>query len=255
MLQELIENYVNASNRLILLDYDGTLVNYKPLPDQAKPSAELLLLLKRLSRKPKTSLYIISGRGHYDIEKILDNPTFNMIAEHGAMIKEHGEWKKETPGNGSWKHTLLPIFNRITLTCPKSFVEEKHFSLTWHYRNAEPKAGYDHSRELIRAINDTVRSYKLKVIDGNKIVEVINSVTGKGIAVNNLLAKSNYDYILAIGDDTTDEDMFGVLQASTCAYTVKVGKGDSLAKYRLNNPEEVTRFLKLLTNEKCEINY
>ena len=47
------------------------------------------------------------------------------------------------------KKQSLPILNQITAECPESFVEEKNFSLAWHYRNAESQSGYTYSRELI----------------------------------------------------------------------------------------------------------
>jgi len=238
---ELIEKYRNATNKLILLDYDGTLVDFSPLPEKAIPSEKLLDILIKLIEKPQTKVIIISGRGHQDIDKLLGHLPIDIIAEHGAMIKENGKWKKQSIDNGLWKNAVLPLLNRTTLTCPKSFVEEKLFSLTWHYRNAE--SGYVHSRELICILEDLIHSYNLKILDGNKGLEVMSEKIGKGIAVEKLLEQNNYDYILSIGDDKTDEEMFESLLHNANAVTVKVGKGSTSAKYKLDKVNDVISFL------------
>ena len=138
---------------------------------------------------------------------------------------------------------MLPIFDRITLTCPNSFVEEKQYSLTWHYRNALSESGHAHSRELIRTLRDSAFSYNLRIIDGNKIVEVLSKDIDKGKAVRKVMKQKKYDYVLSIGDDQTDEDMFCALSDYDNAYTIKVGKGITFAKYRLASVSEVINLL------------
>ena len=124
---ELIEKYRKANNKLVLLDYDGTLVNYELIPDNARLPEHLNDIIKKLIDKPQTKVFIISGRGHQDIDKLLDHLPINIIAEHGAMMKEDGVWKNQVIDNALWKKTIIPIFNQITSECPKSFVEEKFF--------------------------------------------------------------------------------------------------------------------------------
>jgi trehalose 6-phosphate synthase/phosphatase len=79
------------------------------------------------------------------------------------------------------------------------------------------------------------------VIHGTKIVEIRNTSVHKGIAAANLAQEHGADFILAIGDDWTDEDMFKSLPAN--AHTIKVGLSPSCAKYRLSTPEAVLDFL------------
>lgn len=243
----MIKKYINATNKLLLLDYDGTLVDYSLTPEKAIPSEKLVGILIKLIDKPQTKIIIISGRGHQDIEKLLGHLPMDIIAEHGAMIKENGEWKKQIVDNGSWKNKVLPVLNRITLSCPNSFVEEKHFSLAWHYRNAELQSGVTHSRELIRILESIILSYNLKILDGNKVVEIMNKEIGKGNAVKNIVEQTNYDYILSIGDDKTDEEMFEFLLHNSNADTIKVGNGNTFAKYKLDNFNNVISLLEQLT--------
>jgi trehalose 6-phosphate synthase/phosphatase len=245
--EKLIGKYRKATNKLILLDYDGTLVDYERIPDNARLSEHLVEILIKLIDKPQTKVFIISGRAHYDIDKLLDHIPIDIIAEHGAMIKESGIWKNQIIDNVLWKESIIPILNKITADCPKSYIEEKNFSITWHYRNADTQQGYAHSRELINILGKIVNSFNLKILDGNKVVEVLTNETGKGKAVKKLLEQSNYDFILAIGDDATDEEMFEFFLPDSNASTIKVGYGNTYAKYKLASIEDVVLILKNLT--------
>jgi trehalose 6-phosphate synthase/phosphatase len=244
---KLIEKYRKAKNKLVLLDYDGTLVNYEMIPDKARLPEHLGDILIKLIDKPQTKVFIISGRSHQDIDKLLDHLPINIIAEHGAMMKENGVWKNQIIDNGSWKKTIIPILNQITSVCPKSFVEEKNFSLTWHYRNADALSGYAHSRELILILEKIIHSYNLKILDGNKVVEILTNEFGKGKAVKKLSEQNNYDFILSLGDDATDEEMFEFFLRNSNAFTIKVGNGDTYARYKLANINDVVSLLKQLS--------
>jgi trehalose 6-phosphate synthase/phosphatase len=242
-----IEKYRNATDKLVLLDYDGTLVNYASNPANAKPSEDLSGILKKLSEKPKTKVIIISGRSHIDLERFLGHLSINFIAEHGALIKENGIWKEQITDNCLWKKDVLPIFDQVTSACPESFVEEKTFSLVWHYRNAGSQIGFDHSKELISILENISNFYKLKILDGNKAVEIMNDKIGKGIAVKKLLDQNNYDFLLSIGDDVTDEEIFELLMNDTNAVTIKVGDSGTVAKYKFEDVSDVIELLKYLT--------
>lgn len=242
---EAINKYREASNKLILLDYDGTLVNFKLTPDEAKPSVRLLNVLYKLNCNISTKVVIITGREYRSIDKLIGHLPIDIVAEHGAMIKKNGVWNDQIR-NVSWKHEILPALNQITSECHGSFVEEKRFSLAWHYRNVDIMGGHIFSRELIRMVHDKKHPCDLKIIDGNKTVEIMTKEASKGNAINDLLKHINYDYVLSIGDDVTDEDMFEVLKDNENAFTIKVGSGNTSAKYRLNTSENVLQLLELL---------
>ena len=244
---ELIERFKKAHNRLVLLDYDGTLVNYELIPQDAILSDHLGDILIKLIDKPHTKVLIISGRGHSDIDRLVDHLPIDIIAEHGAMKKESGAWRDQVNEDTTWKKNVINVLNQITSSCPKSYIEEKKFSLTWHYRNAESQSGYIQSRELISRLANIIHSYNLKILDGNKVVEIMSEEIGKGKAVEKLLEKDKYDFILSIGDDTTDEEIFEFFLPNDDAFTVKVGNGDSFAKQRFNSVSDVVQFLKQLS--------
>ncbi len=244
---EIADKFMNAGLRLILLDYDGTLVNFKPDPALAVPGKQLISILEKLAAMPNSETVIISGRDYQSIDKLLGDLPVKIIAGHGAMIKENGEWENLISDNGEWKDTILPLLNQMTLKCSKSFIENKKYSLAWHYRNAGSKAGYLYSRELISQVGKYVGPCNLKILDGNKVVEIMDRATGKGSALRKILEKKKYDFILSIGDDTTDEEIFELLLYNTNAFTIKVGEGRSSARYRFGSVGEVVSFLKYLS--------
>jgi trehalose 6-phosphate synthase/phosphatase len=239
MKELLIDNFKKAGKKLILLDYDGTLVDYKMVPQDATPSKKLLASLLKLNGSPNTKLVVISGRAYQDIDGFVGHLPIDIVAEHGAMIRENEVWRELIPDNEDWKKKVSPVMLGIASKCAGTFMEEKRFSLAWHYRNADPDAGFTASRILIGELKAVIPGLQLKITDGNKVVEVKKRNIDKGKGTLYLLQKDDYDFILSIGDDKTDEDMFEVLEHNPRAYTIKVGPGDTLAKYRLENVQNV----------------
>ena len=244
---EINKKFKNALNKLVLLDYDGTLVNLTATPEKAKLTREITEIIRKLISLPGMEIFIITGRSHDDIDKFLDHIPINIIAEHGAIIKENGQWKTREQKSDLWKQSVIPLMNQITEACPGSFIEEKIYSLAWHYRNAESDAGYKSSRELIRILSEIIGNHDLKILDGNKVVEILSDSIGKGRAVKRLYEQNIYDFILSIGDDTTDEEMFEYFQNHSNAYTIKVGEGETFAKFKLNDISEVISLLKKMS--------
>ncbi len=244
--EKLLDKYRSAKNKLILLDYDGTLSHFTAFPEKARPTPQLLTILSKLIHKSHTKVIIISGREHFDIQKILGQLPVDMVAGHGEISRVNGVWTEQFVNHASWKNILRSFMNRITLSCPNSFIEEKQNSLTWHYRNVSSGSGYYYSRKLIRLMEPVIHSFNLKILDGNKVVEVMPNEIGKGKAVKKIIEQNDYDFILSIGDDKTDEEMFEVLLLNPDAITIKVGKGSTFAKHKLNNVDEVLVLLEQL---------
>jgi trehalose 6-phosphate synthase/phosphatase len=243
---ELIEKYRKAINRLILLDYDGTLVSYFPEPGAALLPDHISHLLTNLLKTPKNEVYIITGRSNTEIDRVLNNLPINIIAEHGAVMRINGAWKDCVSGTRQWKKSIMPLFNQATRKCPGSFVEEKRFSLAWHYRNADPELGHAIAEELMESVSQLDHSAHLKTLDGNKVIEILNVAAGKGIAVKEILENKNFDFVLSVGDDATDEEMFEVLSDIQNAFTIKIGTGETHARYKFEDISEVERLLQNL---------
>jgi trehalose 6-phosphate synthase/phosphatase len=244
--ETLIKKYRQAKNRLILLDYDGTLVEYKPKPEQAVPSEELVDMLGNLACDQGSEVIIVTGRDHLDIDSLLGRLPVDIIASHGAIMKEQGEWKEQVPGDTGWKRYVRPVMDQVCAGCNESFVEDKHFSLAWHYRNAASDSGYACSRDLIQRLAGFLEPFDLKVLDGNMVIEVMHRKIGKGIAVRKILAGKNYDFILSAGDDVTDEEIFDFLEPFDNAFTIKVGNAESHARFRFISVGDTVSFLNKL---------
>ncbi len=244
---ELVNRYRKATNRLILLDYDGTLVSYFSDPGAALLPEHVFHLLTSLLDTPHNEVYIITGRSSIEIDRVLNNLPINIIAEHGAVMRVNGVWKDNISDSCSWKESILPLMNQAMLKCPGSFIEEKRFSLAWHYRNSEPELAGAISTELKESIGRTVHQAQIKLLNGNKVIEVLNAEVGKGRAVKDMLKNKNFNFILSVGDDATDEEMFELLADNQNAFTVKIGAGATYAKYIFSDIFEVERLLQNLT--------
>ena len=235
---ELLQAYAVAEKRLLLLDYDGTLVPFSTHPSMARPGPELLETLQRLSDNPLNDIYIISGRDGRTLEEWLGHLPIGLVAEHGAKIRmTNGKWEERvTVDVGDWMRKTEQIMQNYVSKCPNTFIEKKEFSLAWHYRNAGIKQSTIRAKELCEELLNSTAHLPLQVLQGNKVLEVRNKGVNKGIAAESILSSGQYDFILALGDDTTDEDMFKKLARMPQAFTIKIGNAASFAKFNLHNP-------------------
>ena len=244
-IRTIISDYHRARKRCILLDYDGTLAPYQKLPSLAVPDDELIQLLQQLTANRSNEIVIISGRDSNTLEKWLGKLPLNMIAEHGACIKIKGEeWKDQVLVSTEWKEQIRPLMELFVDRCAGSFIEEKKSTLAWHYRNTNQELGFTRSRELRNNLLQLTANTSLQVIDGNKVLEVRMIGVDKGAAANTMLASIGPDFILCIGDDATDEDMFKALHDR--AYTIKIGRANTSAQYTILSQKEVFPFLRRL---------
>ncbi|MBA7669605.1 hypothetical protein ES703_77737 [subsurface metagenome] len=243
MRTKLVSDFQQSNRRLILLDYDGTLVSFSGKPGRAKPSDEVIKLLEELTKSPKNEVVLISGRGKDNMEKWFGALNTGLVAEHGVWTKEKGkEWEMIETLSGDWKGEIYPILELYVDRTPGSFVEEKEFSLAWHYRKAEHRLGDMRARELVNDLLNLTANLNLQVLEGSKVVEVKNAGVNKGRAALQWISRKTWDFILAIGDDLTDEDVFKVLPAT--AWSIKVRFGASTAKFNLSSPSQVRALLK-----------
>jgi len=243
MKKRLIGEYLKGNRRLILLDYDGTLIPFVEKPEKAKPDDELLALLEVLAREPQNDVVIISGRDKRTLGRWFSGLNVGLIAEHGIWIKEkEGTWEIIEPLGNDWKEEIRPLLEVYVDRTPGSFIEEKEFSLVWHYRKADPELASVRARELKDALLHLTANLNLGVLEGSKVIEIKSTGINKGRAALRWISKENWDFILAIGDDWTDEDVFAALPES--AYSIKVGIDPSRAKFNLDSVTSVRLLLK-----------
>lgn len=243
----LFEKYKNSTKRLIMLDYDGTLVGFSDRPERARPDKKMLSTLEILAKKPENEIVIISGRDKDTLSKWFGNLNLSLIAEHGARVKhKNNDWQVIEPLSNEWKQTIKPILDMYEDRTPGSYVEEKDFSLVWHFRRSDPDLAYVRTQELRDAVLNLTENLDIGVFEGSKILEIKNIGISKGQAAKMWLNRENWDFILAAGDDYTDEDLFAVLSAND--YSIKIGHGLSKARYSLDSVEEMRKLIDNLAN-------
>ncbi|MFP4013041.1 MAG: bifunctional alpha,alpha-trehalose-phosphate synthase (UDP-forming)/trehalose-phosphatase [Chitinispirillaceae bacterium] len=240
--EHLLKKAAQSQKTLILLDYDGTLVNFQDKPQKASPDKKLLKLLKKLNAEPANTVVIISGRDKNSLEKWFGDTELTLCAEHGVWIKEpNGQWDTIEPQQDQWKKEITPLMQLFTDRTPGALLEEKDYSLAFHYRNADPELADLRVRELMDALIHLVSNLNLSVMEGNRVIEVKNAGINKGIVASKFLERSEWDLVVAAGDDVTDEYLFSSLP--TNAYSIKVGLEPSKARFSLQSVEHIRELL------------
>jgi trehalose 6-phosphate synthase/phosphatase len=247
--EALLAAFTKAERRLLLLDYDGTLAEIRPRPQDAAPTPRLMKLLRDLTALPNTTTAIVSGRSREDIEGWFGEiPDLGLAVEHGALMREPGAdgWEMLRGGMDlSWKEQVRPMLEQFSASAPGSFIENKEHALAWHYRLVDAEFGAWLANELVNTLENQLAGTELAVIHGNKVVEVRYAWANKGEVAAHLAARfRRKSFVLAIGDDRTDEDLFSSLPKS--AWTIRVGDGSTTARFRLAGPSEVRRLLRSL---------
>ncbi len=247
--KEMQSDYNKAGKRLFLLDYDGTLMSLAGKPELAQPDSEIYSILSSLAGNPANTVVLISGRDSGTLTDWLGGAGGGMVAEHGTWIREADghEWQLTNKGlSAGWKENVYPLLEMFSVRTPGSFIEEKSYALVWHYRKAEPELGNLRSKELVDALYAMLAGTDLQVLQGSKVVEIKPAGVNKGRAALHWLEKdAAWDFILAMGDDWTDEDTFSVLP--DWSWTIKVGFAPFTgARFLLDSPAKARKLLKTL---------
>ncbi|KAA0993260.1 bifunctional alpha,alpha-trehalose-phosphate synthase (UDP-forming)/trehalose-phosphatase [Dyadobacter aurulentus] len=244
--------YEASGNRILFFDYDGTLAPIVADPAKAIISADVKKLIGEIAQRD--TVVIVSGRDKDFLDSLFHDLPVHIIAEHGALIKTKGSenWALNESYEEGWKESIRPIMDLYAKRCPGAFVEEKETALAWHYRTADEKEyATRRAQELLWQLKNYIQpELNLQVIDGNKVVEVKKTAFNKGTATRMFVDNGNYDFILAIGDDTTDEDMFEALPDTS--FTIKIGDDLSAARNHIRSQEEVFYFLSFMVSAISE---
>ena len=246
--ERLIKAKKDAGKRLFLLDYDGTLVQFKDKPEYAVPDKELLELITRLAEDKKNTVVIISGRDRNTLEEWFGELKINLVAAHGMWVREEGKkWEQIELLSNEWKENIRPILEMHTARTPGSLVEEKEYSLAWHYRRCEPELAAVRVNELKDALGDLIGNLNIGLLSGNKVIEIKDTSVNKGRASSLWLNRNEWGLIFVAGDDWTDEDIFNILPDD--AWSIKVGSEVSRARFRVDRTENVRELLKRLAEK------
>ncbi|RYL93276.1 bifunctional alpha,alpha-trehalose-phosphate synthase (UDP-forming)/trehalose-phosphatase [Sporolactobacillus sp. THM19-2] len=238
-----VNAYRQAKKRVLFLDYDGTLVGFAQTPELAKPDAELRELLRTLAEDPKNTIVINSGRDKSSLEQWFPESNLHLVSAHGLWVRHPNQkWKMTVPLQNEWKKAIRPILQMNADRMPGSFIEEKEYSLAWHYRLCEPDA-IDLWLPTIKAnLMNLTSSLNLRILQGKKVLEIKDNRVSKGSVTPLFLRGKHYDFVFGVGDDQTDEDLFASLPKN--AFSVKVGIDETRAAYRLKSWHAVRALLR-----------
>jgi trehalose 6-phosphate synthase/phosphatase len=163
-------------------------------------------------------------------------------------VKFLGEdWEKTELFSSEWKEIIRPILENYTDRTPGSFIEEKEYSLAWHYRKCEPDLAALRIGELKDSLFSVTENLNVGILNGNKVLEVKDNSVNKGRAASKWLKDEDFDFIFAAGDDHTDEDLFEILPEF--AYSLKVGRAPSRARFHISDWQS----LRVLLGEMAQI--
>jgi len=248
--QSLVNDFTKSTRKLLILDYDGTLKPFHASPTiiAGFPSLRVRRLLKKLSLDESVTIAIVSGRPRKTLQIWFRGIRVEIAAEHGAWTRYDGHWRKIENTFRKVKKPIRDIMNQYVSRTAGSHMEEKDYSLVWHYRNVEHGLAYSRASKLVHELSEILPGDEIDVHEGDKIIEVKPSVVNKGRVVEELLRAHDPDFILCAGDDYTDEDMFEALGSN--GYTFKIGEGKTKAKFRFDTMSEIVDLLEHLSTEK-----
>lgn len=241
---ELSQKALKARKRVLLLDYDGTLREITSHPTEAKPTREILSLLKQLSLLEHTEVHLVSGRDSKTLESWFGELFVHLSAEHGFShrAKAKKEWSAFKEVDLSWMPYVETLLKKVVDEVPGSFLENKESVLCWHYRLADSDYGQWRANELYINLVQELANFPVEITSGKCILEVKAQGLSKARYVQKVLQNtSSDDFILCMGDDSTDLEMYKALpENATC---IHIGELSSSTLYHLKTPSEARSFL------------
>lgn len=227
---------------LVATDYDGVLAPIVENPDQAVPLPEAVAAIHALAALPRTAVAVISGRALADLAKLARMPSeVHLVGSHGAEF-DSGFTQSLPPAMVELHGRLLAELRAITTDQTGVRLETKPASVAVHTRTAP--------RQVALATVEAVRRGPatwpgVTVTRGKEVIELaVDTDQDKGTAVDTLRTRLSVSAVLFMGDDVTDESAFRVLRAADVG--VKIGPGDTAARYRVAEPVDAVSVLALL---------
>ncbi|XP_073280129.1 alpha,alpha-trehalose-phosphate synthase [UDP-forming] 6-like [Primulina huaijiensis] len=263
-MEHIVSAYKRTTSRAILLDYDGTLMPQNSI--DKKPSSKTLDILNSLCGDKKNVVFIVSaGRRDTLAEWFSSCEKLGIAAEHGYFLrmKRDEEWERCVPAvECNWKQIAEPVMKLYTETTDGSVIEVKETAMGWCYEDADPDFGSCQAKELLDHLESVLANEPVTVKSGQNCVEVKPQGVSKGLVAKRLLSSMQEkgippDFVLCIGDDRSDEDMFEVITSyinspalapSAEVFACTVGRKPSKAKYYLDDTVEIVRLMQGLAS-------
>ncbi len=236
---------IRKANRvLLLLDFDGTLVDFKPKPEDVRLDHSTQRLLSHLASNPRISLVFISGRRRADLRRRVSLQRARYWGLHGW---EDGADKRLSREASKELLRARKLLTKNVRGLKGVWIEDKRASFVLHFREASPR-----DARLARAAAPKALKFSgqhLWILRGKKVREFLPAeLKGKGATVESLaVGVPAGTLVVYVGDDSTDEAAFAVLHRGL---TIHVGYNSCThARYRVDSPAEVRKFLERLEAE------
>ncbi|CDO07520.1 trehalose-phosphatase [Mycolicibacterium cosmeticum] len=236
-LQHALTAIAQTPRLLVTSDFDGTLAPIVNNPADARPLPAAAEALVALAALPDTTAALISGRARGVLKELSGMPdSVALVGSHGAEFDTGFVREIDT----DLLATITATLRGIAAGRPGVTVETKPASVALHVRNADPADG-DAAFAAARA---AATSWDAHLTTGKAVLEFAVIVTDKGEAVDELRRRHGATAVVFLGDDVTDEKAFRRLRETDVG--VKVGPGDTLARYRVSAPADVAEVLRFL---------
>ncbi|CAA2953876.1 probable alpha,alpha-trehalose-phosphate synthase [UDP-forming] 7 [Olea europaea subsp. europaea] len=258
----IVSAYSKAKNRAILLDYDGTVMPQASI--NKVPSREVISIINRLCDDVKNTVFVVSGRGKDSLGNWFSPcKKLGIAAEHGYFLRRNADEKWETCGQSTdfgWMHMAEPVMKLYTEATDGSYIEVKESALVWHHQDADSGFGSSQAKEMLDHLESVLANEPVTAKSGQFIVEVKPQGVSKGLVAEKIFTSMaengrQADFVLCIGDDRSDEDMFekiedaidsGFLSFNSSVFACTVGQKPSKAKYYVDDTTEVINLLQFL---------
>ncbi|KAH7423229.1 hypothetical protein KP509_12G045300 [Ceratopteris richardii] len=172
--EHIVSAYKRTNSRVILLDYDGTVMPQGSI--NKTPSEEVISMLNTLCSDLNNIVFIVSGRGRMELSGWFSScKNLGIAAEHGYYLrwKSEEDWETYIPNiEFDWKQVVEPIMKQYTESTDGSYIEAKESAIVWHHRDADPDFGSWQAKELLDHLENVLANEPVAVKSGQQIVEV-----------------------------------------------------------------------------------
>ena len=228
------------SNQVVLfLDIDGTISEFHPDPDKSIIQPEIINILENLQQY--IQLILVTGRSILQAQRLIHPLQWNIAGSHGLELIYQADLKTLISLNKPQLQALKQYIQEQAVQIPDLRIEVKDYSVALHFREHPQLEDRVHAfaLECLNQFSD----FELKA--GKYVFELVPKGANKGSAIQQIIQQYHLTdhYPMFIGDDLTDEAGFKVINALH-GCSIKVGPGQTLARYRLDNVSQVQAFLK-----------
>jgi trehalose 6-phosphate phosphatase len=239
----------HLSETAVLLDIDGTLLDLMPTPREVWVPPGLAKTLNRLLARTDGALALVSGRSLNDIDLIFAPEQFPAVGGHGAEMRITGDSEAVATHAPPMDKELKRRLAAIAKLSPGILLEDKGYSLALHYRLAP------HAEKAIYAAVSLIRAdlpnAPIEVLPGKCVCEIKHSGFTKATGVLELMTHGPFKgrRPLFIGDDVTDESVFGIMPDFD-GLAFSVGRRAKGVAGHFDAPDDVRQFLAHLLDDE-----